>query len=273
MTSIGCSAFWGCEKLTSVTIPDSVTIIGGSAFCKCTNLISVTILNPTCEIYDSTATIYNGRSNNIASYSGTISGYSGSSAEAYAIKYNRTFVDLGEPPHKLIDSGTCGVDGDNLKWEFYLDGTLVISGTGKMKNYSSNVECPWYNYSSYIKTVSIEDGVTSINSSTFRNVTSLTAINVSENNPNYASDDGVLLNKDKTELIQYPARNGRTEYIIPDSVTSIGEDAFYECTSLTSVTIPESVTSIGWYAFSSLLQPDRSHYPRQRDMDWRARFF
>ena len=140
------------------------------------------------------------------------------------------------------------MDGDNLKWEWYLDGTLVISGTGEMKNYSSNVECPWYNYSSYIKTVFIEDGVTSIDDSTFLEYNH--AINVSENNPNYVSVDGVLLNKDKTTLIRYPKRNTRTEYIIPDSVTGIRGLAFSGYTSLTEITIPDSVTWIGFSAFS-----------------------
>jgi hypothetical protein len=59
----------------------------------------------------------------------------------------------------------------------------------------------------------------------------------------------VLFNKNKTTLIQYPVGNTRIEYIIPNSVTSIGAAAFTYCTSLTSITIPNSVTSIEDYAF------------------------
>jgi hypothetical protein len=67
-------------------------------------------------------------------------------------------------------------------------------------------------------------------------------------NPAYCSVTGVLFNKSRTTLIQYPAGKGGS-YTVPDSVTSIGLNAFYYCTNLTSITIPNSVTSIGDFAF------------------------
>jgi hypothetical protein len=66
---------------------------------------------------------------------------------------------------------------------------------------------------------------------------------------NYSSVDGVLFNKLQTLLIKYPEGKSDNSYTIPDSVTSIGGWAFYNCTSLTSITIPDSVTSIGNNAF------------------------
>jgi hypothetical protein len=76
----------------------------------------------------------------------------------------------------------------------------------------------------------------------------LTSIDVSTSNTAYSSDSGILFNKTKTTLVQYPI--GRTgNYTIPDSVEEIGAGAFWDCAGLTSVIIPNSVTEIGVGAF------------------------
>ena len=100
-----------------------------------------------------------------------------------------------------------------------------------------------------LTSISISDSVTSLGRMAF-DCSSLTSIDVSGNNKNYSSVDGVLFNKDKTELIQYPRKKEGTNYKIPNSVTNIGERAFCDCSSLTSITIPEGVTRIGDSAFS-----------------------
>ncbi len=97
--------------------------------------------------------------------------------------------------------------------------------------------------------ISIPQSVTSIGDYAFGDCSGLTEINVESANTNYASENGVLFNKDKTTIVCYPAGKAETTYTIPNSVTSIGSSAFAYCSGLTSVTIPNSVTSIGDYAF------------------------
>ena len=107
-----------------------------------------------------------------------------------------------------------------------------------------------FSYCTGLTSVTIPNSVTSIETEVFDGCTGLTSIDVSPNNPNYCSIDGVLFNKDKTILVRYPPGK-QGAYAIPNSVTSIRYSAFYYCQGLTSVTIPNSVTSIGNEAFRS----------------------
>ena len=101
-----------------------------------------------------------------------------------------------------------------------------------------------------LTSVTIPASVTSVGDRAFSCCGGLTGIWVSDSNPNYSNDkSGVLFNKNKTILIQMPGgRSG--SYSIPTSVTGIGDYAFYDCDSLTSVYIPSSVTSIGDCGFA-----------------------
>lgn len=113
-----------------------------------------------------------------------------------------------------------------------------------------------------ITSIVIPDSVISIGVSAFSGCTSLSEITVSQDNKNYSSVDGVLFNKDGSELIVYPKGNGRSAYTVPDGVTSIGDSAFSGCTSLTEIVIPDSVTSIGVFAFSGCTSLSKVDLPK-----------
>lgn len=94
-----------------------------------------------------------------------------------------------------------------------------------------------------LTTMTIPESVTSIGLGAFGHCTDLTEFFVDNNNAYYSTLEGVLFNKDKTELVSYP--NSKSDnYVIPNSVTSIGKRSFYGCTNLSFVTIPNSVTMI-----------------------------
>ncbi len=126
-------------------------------------------------------------------------------------------------------SGTCG---ENVTWEFDVaTRTLTISGEGEM--YSGS---PWSTYKEIIKTVIIEDGVTSIEGDAFYDHSALTSITV----PDSVTSIG-------REAFAYC--ESLNSISLPDGITSIASGVFYGCTSLASVVIPDSVTYIDDYAF------------------------
>jgi hypothetical protein len=100
-----------------------------------------------------------------------------------------------------------------------------------------------------LTTVNISASVTSLDESAFEHCSKLTAINIDAANPNYTSKDGVMFNKNKTILILYP--QGKTgSYVVPNSVITIKDGAFFDCSGLTEITISDSVETIGFRTFA-----------------------
>ena len=217
-----------CDSIKSVIIGNGVTGIGVYAFENCTSLTDVTIP-------DSVTSIGYGAFYCCTSLTSVIIPDSVTNIDRYAFENCTSLTSVVIP-----DSVTSIGDG-----AFRV--CTSLAGVTIPDSVTSIGESAFSGCTGLIS-VTISDSVTSIDIYAFKNCTSLTGIWVDENNPNYSSDEkGVLFNKDKTELIQYPGGYAG-DYTIPDSVTSIGNSAFFH-TSLTNMTIPESVTSIGYFAF------------------------
>ena len=102
---------------------------------------------------------------------------------------------------------------------------------------------------SSLTSVTIGDNVSYIHPSAFLRCINLINFNISLGNISYSYENGVLFNKDKTKLVSFLHSNTETNYIIPNSVTSIGYEAFFYHSSLTSLTIPANINEIAEEAF------------------------
>ena len=230
VTSIGDEAFSGCTSLTSVKIGNGVTSIGGYAFEGCTSLASITIP-------DSTTSIGYRAFLNCTSLTSITIPDSVTSIGNNAFVYTAYFNDKSNWDNGMLYIGNHLI---NVK--------RGISGSVEIKQGTKTIADSALGGDS-TSSITIPDSVISIGDEAFTYCINLAEINVGIENANYSSENGILFNKDKTEIVCYPAgKRDVSSYSIPDSVTIIGDGAF-KFTSLTSITIPDGVTSIGRYAF------------------------
>ena len=231
VTRIEDATFQSCRSLTSVTIPDSVTTIGNSAFSGCSSLTSVTIPDSVTKIEESA--FYGCRS-----FTSVTIGNSVTTIWQEAFQGCSSLTSVTIP-----DSVTY------IGYKAFSDCSSLTSVT--IGNSVTTIWQEAFQGCSSLTSVTIPDSVTKIDESAFSGCRSLTSIDVASGNLYYSSENGVLFNKNKSTLIQYPIGNQRTEYTVPNSVKKIGDYcAFSGCSSLISVTIPDSVTTIGNSTFS-----------------------
>ena len=224
VTSIGDSAFYDSRSLSNIVIPNSVTSIGDSAFEGCNSLGSLVIPNSVINI---------GKG---------------------AFKWCKSLAEV-VIPNSVTNIGEFAFCGCSSLAEVVIPNSVTNIGKGTFANCSSLAD------------VVIPDGVTSIGNNAFMSCSSLEYISIPKSviclngnpffnwngkleclSPNFIYEDDVLFNKDKSKIISF--RNQKlTSYVIPDSVTSIGDCAFYGCRLLSNIVIPNSVTSIGDSAF------------------------
>ena len=236
MKEIGEYAFRGCNSLASVTIPSGVTSIGANAFERCTGLVSVTV--PAGADIDATAFDgCAGLAEVTISGEGNMPNYvqddPGCTSPYYAVRDSLQTVKFG--------SGVTSIGN----YAFYsCSGLTAVTVPNNVESigYRAFASC------GKLASVSIGNGTTGVSTSAFEGCKKLTKLTVSSGNNEYLSVDNVLFNK--TGKILFLCPEGKTgAYTVPDTVRTIGTEAFSGCTGLTGVSIPSSVLNISSGAF------------------------
>ena len=227
VTSVGSSVFAGCSSLTSVTIPEGVTSISSSAFAGCSSLKNVTIPNSVTSI-DSSA------------FAGC------SSLKSINIPDSVTSIDSSafEGCNNLIQiqNGILYIN----KWVVGCDDLSITSLT--LRNDTIGISNNAFRGCTSLTKIVIPRNVTNINANAFSECISLASITVESENVKYHNDGNCLIDTaSKTLIIGCSNSNIPTD----ESVTSIGDYAFFNRIGLKNIIIPDNVTNIGGYAFGN----------------------
>ena len=277
VTNIGDLAFHFCSSLISVNISNSVTNIGDWAFCLCSSLISINISNSVKNIGNGAfseckslskinipSSVVNMNGNPFCDWNGDLHNESKAFVYEHQVLFNKDKTTLiayrSKDTNYIIPNGVTHI-GDEA-----FSGCESLTSINIPNSVTNIGNCAFYGCG-FLKSINIPDSVTNIGDRAFSFCRSLTNINipssvVNMNGNPFCDWDGdlhneskafvyehqVLFNKDKTSLIAY--RSKEKNYIIPNSVTNIGNRAFRGCKSLTKINIPDGVTHIGDEAFS-----------------------
>lgn len=240
--TIGEHAFSNCSSLQSVAISDKVTKIGYRAFFGCTVLTEIHVSENNQNYTSQDGILFNKDKSELILFP------IGNSITEYTIPDSVTVIEENVFAFCkylvsiAIPDGVTSIGENAFSYCYSLKSVTIPDSVTEIKKHA------FYTCEA-LKSMTIPENVTIIGDSAFSYCRALPAIQVSEQNQNFFSQDGVLFHKDKSELLAYPNGNEATEYIIPDGVVKIGELAFSNCDALESVIIPDSVTKIENRAF------------------------
>ncbi len=217
VTSIEERAFYCCSEMTSIFIPASVSSIGNNAFGNCDKLKEITVSDDNKYYTSKEGVLFDKSMSKLICYP------EGKEGTSYTIPESVTSLE----PYALQGSSLNTIQLPNKL-------TLIREGA--------------LSYMSGISSINIPENVTDIEPNAFA-FSGLTEIKVDENNKHYADKDGVLFDKNLSTLIYYPSSKPDTEYSVPDGVTRIEDYSFVGKPILQKIIIPDSVTAIGNNAF------------------------
>ncbi len=241
VTSIGNYAFYHCDNLVSAELPDGIISIGESAFKWCEKLEYVNIPNGITTI----------------------------NAQTYAFCGNLKEITI---PNGVTEIGDSAFHACYGLTEIVIPNSVKIIDESAFESCDSLTEVSIgkgvksinrraFSYCDNLTNIAIPKNVTTIEETAFACCENLSSITVDSESEYFVNDEyGVLFNKDKTMLIQYPAGSTEINYTIPDSVTTLCAESFDFCQNLENVIIPVSVTVIGDNAFSSYTQTIQIYY-------------
>ena len=267
VTSIRYSAFYSCDSLTSVSIPDSVEQIGTNLFVGCSKLktISVSPDHPYFATID--GVLFRKADKALISYPAGIKSSTYTIPQGIAVIGDSAFfacssltsvsvpdsvTSIGDEAFALCSSLTSVSIPDSVTsiGDAAFHSCKSLTSVSIPNSVTSIGDAAFFSCDS-LTSVSIPDSVEQIGTNPFADCSALKTISVSPEHLYFATIDGVLFRKADKALISYPAGIKSSTYTIPQGIASIGDYAFDSCTSLTSVSIPDSVTSIGDCAFGS----------------------
>lgn len=254
VTSIQQNAVFQCPALTIVAIPQSVTNIGDGPFVDCKALTTISLAVSNAFYVVTNGALFNLSQRYLIQYpngvggSYTVSAIVTNTGEALI---GNSLTSIAVDPANPIYASTNGVLF-NKNFTQLISYPGAAGGNYTVPNSVSTVVSASFEFSTGVTTVTMGTNVTSIGLFAFYDCSHLTSILVNSNNAFYSTTNGVLYDKGKALLIQYPSGLPGA-YVIPDTASNIGDGAFGDAFGLTSVTIPNGVTNIGVEAFYSCI--------------------